>query len=72
MILSERLKTLRTMRGLTQEELGKRAGIPVNYISHMETGKVIPAGEWDARIREALDWTPEVDAKLDALNEVNA
>lgn len=69
MTLSQRLKTLRTMRGLTQEELAKMTGIPNTYLSLMETGKVVPAGEWDAAIRRALDWTPEVDAQLDAFTK---
>lgn len=64
---SERLRTLRTMRGLTQEELGRRAGIPNTQISLAESGKITFAGDWDARIREALNWTPEVDAQLDTL-----
>lgn len=66
---SERLRTLRTMRGLTQEELGRKAGVPNTQISLAESGKITFAGEWDARIREALDWTPDVDAKLDELTQ---
>ncbi len=69
MTLSQRLKTLRTMRGLTQEDLASKTCIPNNYISLMESGKVTPAGEWDERIRAALNWTPEVDAKLDELTQ---
>ena len=72
MTASERLKTLRTMRGLTQEELGQRAGIPNTQISLAESGKIVFAGEWDSRIREALGWTPDMDAKLDALNEAQS
>lgn len=67
MTLSKRLRTVRQMRGLSQEDLAKLTGIPNTYISLMETGKVIPAGEWNNTIRAALNWTPEIDAKLDEL-----
>jgi len=55
---------LRQARGLTQEQLAEKTGIPNTYLSLMETGKVVPAGEWDIRIREALGWTPIADASL--------
>lgn len=69
MTFSARLKNLRTMRGIKQEELARATGIPTNYLSGMETGKFTPTAEWEARIRTALDWTPEVDAQLDALQQ---
>jgi transcriptional regulator with XRE-family HTH domain len=72
MTIAQRLKTLRTMRNLTQEELAALSGIPNTYISLIETGKVIPAGEWDARLRLALNWTPEIDAQLDQMQEIKA
>lgn len=67
MTLSQRLSLLRKMRNLTQEELASKTGIPNSYISRMETGKIIPAGEWEDRLRNALNWTAEVDAQLDSL-----
>lgn len=67
MTLSQRLSLLRKMRNLTQEELASKTGIPNSYISRMETGKIIPAGEWEDRLRTALNWTPDVDAQLDSL-----
>lgn len=70
MTIAQKIRTLRTMRGLSQQELALKAGIPSNYISHMESGKVIPAGEWDVKIRKALRWTPEVDAQLDDMVEL--
>lgn len=72
MTIAQRLKTLRTMRNLTQEELAAKSGIPNTYISLIETGKVIPAGDWDSRLRAALNWTPEIDAQLDQLQEQSA
>lgn len=69
MTIGQKLRTLRMMRGITQEELSKLTNIPTNYLSMMETGRVIPAGEWDAKLRAALNWTPELDAQLDAMHE---
>ena len=70
MTVGQKLRTLRTMRGITQEELSKLTNIPTNYLSMMETGRVIPAGEWDFLLREALGWTPEMDARLDQIQEI--
>lgn len=72
MTIHERLRTLRVLRGLTQEELAQLTGIPNTYLSLIETGKVVPAGEWEIRIRAALGWTEEMDAKLDTLKELNS
>ena len=69
MTFAEKLRTLRTLRGLKQQELADLTGIPTNYLSLMESGKVIPAGEWDTRIREALGWSAETDAKLDDMKD---
>lgn len=64
MSYASQLKMMRQARGLTQEQLAERAGIPNNYLSLMETGKVVPHGEWDAKIRAALGWTPQAETSL--------
>ena len=64
MTYASQLRMMRQARGLTQEQLAEKTGIPNTYLSLMETGKVIPAGEWDTRLRDALGWTPETDASL--------
>ena len=64
MTFASQLRMMRQARGLTQEQLAEKSGIQNTYLSLMETGKVIPAGEWDTRLREALGWTPEADASL--------
>lgn len=71
MTLAQRMRQIRQLRNLTQEQLAEKTGIPNTYLSLMESGKVTPAGDWETRIREALNWTPDVDAKLDALHEEN-
>lgn len=72
MSYASQLKMMRQARGLTQEQLAEKAGIPNNYLSLMETGKVVPAGEWDARIRAALGWTPEAEASLAELLQTSS
>lgn len=37
--MSERIKILRKLRGLTQEELSRASSIPTSYISQMERGE---------------------------------
>ncbi len=59
MTFTLQLKTIRTLRGLTQEQLAEKTGVPNTYISMMETGKIIPVGDWEARIKAALDWPDE-------------
>jgi transcriptional regulator with XRE-family HTH domain len=64
MTYASQLKMMRQARGLTQEQLAEKSGIPNTYLSLMETGKVIPSGEWETRLRDALGWTPEADVSL--------
>ncbi len=40
--LREQLKVRRRERGWTQQELGRRVGLPQMHISGIETGKVVP------------------------------
>ncbi|NLD44871.1 MAG: helix-turn-helix transcriptional regulator [Chloroflexi bacterium] len=62
-----RLRILRAAHNFSQAQLGEIAGIDTKFISHVETGKMLPSPEWEQRIRAALGWTPAVDAALDAL-----
>lgn len=59
MTFAQRLKVIRVWRGLTQVELAEKCGIPANYISNMETGKVVPVGDWEKALKGALGWTDE-------------
>lgn len=58
MTFARQMKALRLLRGITQEQLSRATRIPVNYLSVIETGRVIPApeGPWDRAIRKALNW----------------
>lgn len=42
-IFRERLRAERLAWGLTQEELGKKAGLSFTHISQFETGKRLPS-----------------------------
>ncbi len=50
----ERLRKWRRKRGLTQEELAKRAGVPKVSVSHFETGHRFPNAESLRRLADAL------------------
>ena len=62
------LRTLRSQRGLTQEELGVRAGLHPVHISMIEGGKRVPGIQTFDRILFALGvtWT-EVGPLLDQM-----
>jgi transcriptional regulator with XRE-family HTH domain len=62
-----RLRLVRTAHNMSQSDAGAATSIDTKFISHMETGKMLPSAEWEQRIRAALGWTPAVDAALDAL-----
>jgi transcriptional regulator with XRE-family HTH domain len=52
--LGKAIKRLRAERGLSQEEVGLRAGIHPTWISHIESGRNNPAWGSVRRIAEAL------------------
>jgi transcriptional regulator with XRE-family HTH domain len=52
--LSANLQSLREMRGLTQAELGKRAGIAAASVSHFETAQRAPSLESLVKLADAL------------------
>src|SRR5216684_5359702 len=49
------LQALREMRGLTQAQLGRRAGMAAASISHFETGQRMPSLESLVKLADALD-----------------
>ena len=50
----ERLTSQRERRGLTQAELGAKAGMAPGAISHFETGQRLPSLESAVRLADAL------------------
>jgi transcriptional regulator with XRE-family HTH domain len=50
----ERLREWRLKRGLTQEELARKASVPVVSVSHFETGHRFPNAESLRRLADAL------------------
>ena len=55
--VAERLTRLRKARGMTQEELAKKAGVTRHLISHIETGRVERPKDMD-KIARALGVSP--------------
>jgi len=55
--LGRAIRRLRTERGLSQEELGLRAGIHPTWVSHLESGRNNPAWGSVRRLAEALGVT---------------
>jgi transcriptional regulator with XRE-family HTH domain len=64
-----RVRVLRAVHGISQGDLADRTGIVQTYLSHIETGKLMPSIPWDRAIHAALAWTPAADAALEALAE---
>jgi transcriptional regulator with XRE-family HTH domain len=50
-----RLQKLRELRGLTQAEFGRRAGISAASVSHFETGQRAPSLESLVKLADALE-----------------
>jgi transcriptional regulator with XRE-family HTH domain len=58
-IFADRLKEVREKRGLTQVELGTKAGIPGTSIAHMEAGSRKPSFDSLRRLATALEVTTD-------------
>ena len=58
-IFAERLREVRDKRGLTQVELGTKAGIPGTSIAHMEAGSRKPSFDSLRRLATALEVTTD-------------
>lgn len=55
MAFSDKLKKARTERGISQEDLGKKAGVNPMLVSRYERGMGMPSAESLAKIARALD-----------------
>jgi transcriptional regulator with XRE-family HTH domain len=58
------VRTARNRAGLTQLELGKRAGVTQAAISRIEDGKVSPRFDTLARLLEACGFSIEIAPRL--------
>ena len=54
MSLAETLRNLRRDRRLTQRTVAERAGLPVSYVSRIETGRIQPTVGTVGRLAQAL------------------
>jgi transcriptional regulator with XRE-family HTH domain len=52
--LGKRIRTLRKLKGFTQESLGEKAGISYKFIGEIERGEVNPSLNSLAQIAKAL------------------
>ena len=55
MILSERLRTIREQRNMTQGEIEERTGLKRSYVSRIEHGRTIPSLETLEKFAKALE-----------------
>ncbi|MDR0868742.1 MAG: helix-turn-helix domain-containing protein [Planctomycetota bacterium] len=70
MTIAQKLKDLRTARGLTQSELAKRAGIPAAQISKYEMGYNAIGVRNLGRIANVLQCAlDEIDERIDTAGE---
>lgn len=58
--LAANLQSLRELRGFTQAELGKRAGMAAASVSHFETGQRAPSLESLVKLADALEVSVDV------------
>ena len=57
MDFAQNLKMMRTQRNLTQAQLADMAFTSQAFVSHIETGKMLPTPDLIVRLRTALNWT---------------
>jgi len=55
LVKMKRIRLLRTLRGISQQDLGKRAGLSQQFISFIESGKNRPSKESIKKLEKALD-----------------
>ena len=67
MNFAQKLRTMRAARGLSQEQLAEAALTSASFVSHMETGKLLPSSDLAIRLRKALDWTELEDKAFEIL-----
>ena len=67
MSFREDLKTMRTIRQLTQAQLADKAMTSQAFVSHIESGKMLPTPELEKRLRKALNWTELEDEAFEIL-----
>lgn len=53
--LGKRIRALRKLKALTQEELGEKSGLSYKFVGEIERGKVNPSLDSLVRIANALD-----------------
>ena len=53
--LGKRIKALRKLKGLTQEELGEKSGLSYKFIGEIERGEVNPSLNSLRQIAKSLD-----------------
>lgn len=58
MDIGQRLKTLRQIKGLTQEELAERTDLSKGYISQIESGYASPSMDTFLSILEVMNTNP--------------
>ncbi len=61
MEFGRRLRMMRALRGIDQKELARRTGIPNWVLSNIETSKMLPTPETEAKVRDALHWPARAD-----------
>jgi transcriptional regulator with XRE-family HTH domain len=54
-VMIERLRIVRRARGVSPEEVERRAGLPSSYFDELESGRIVPSLETWERIARALD-----------------
>jgi len=58
--LGKELAVARILKGKTQGELAREAGIPQSELSKVERGHYLPNPELERRLKEVYGWTEEI------------
>ena len=71
MLVWPKIKYLREIKWLTQQQLATKAGISETYVSHIETGMKVPKFKTIIKISKALSISFEELAKFSVIQQLN-
>ena len=61
------LRVMRIVRHWQQRELAKASGVPISYISFLESGRMLPTPDQARKLKAALGWPANAEVAFDIL-----
>ena len=71
MNFGKQMRTLRTVRDMSQQNLADRINLSRTYVAAIEAGTLRPSTEIEVLIRKALDWPEDAEAAFAILSPIS-